>query len=107
MGYDILDAIRDEISLCQDAEKLCKTMENMGFVQIAYREQARSLNRILQRLEKGMVFSVDFSNKKILNEKTNRKSNEVLEKESIALQKAGENYRLIRELVSDKGEEEN
>ena len=105
MSYDILDAIRDEIAFCKDAEKLCKSMEGMGFVQVAYREQARSLNRILHRLEKGLDFSIDFKNKKIINTETNRKSNEILEKENIALQKAGENYRLIKELVSDEKKE--
>ncbi len=106
MGYNILDAIRDEISLCNDAEKLCQSMLNMGHAEVAYREQARSLFRILNRLENGVDYSIDFKNQRIANKQTGRKSDETLEKENAALRQAGENYRMVRELVSDDEKEE-
>lgn len=98
MSYNILDAIRDEIALCRDTEKLVK---DKVIISMFYREQANSLTRILDRLEKGIDFSIDFEKKSICRNYTNRKSDEMLERENISLQKAGENYRLIRELVSD------
>jgi hypothetical protein len=106
MSYNILDAIRDEIAFCRQAQKV--TADDMPVAHVFYREQAVSLSRILDRLETGTdyILSEKPSGDPIIKRiKTNRKSDEVLERENIALKKAGENYRMIKVLVNNEEKE--
>lgn len=106
MSYNILNAIQDEVKLLKEMEKWAKTKDKYIAESIYYTTRC-ALEHIVKRVTEGVDIYLDHRGDKPTIRATApvRKTDEMLERENIALQKAGENYRLIKELISDEQKE--
>lgn len=99
MPYTIYDAIKDEIAFLETLEKVEENAKHTFSAAIIY-QQISSLQRILNRIDKGYEYSMGISKhdgKPIIQyKKTDRKA---LEEEYPALKKAAEQYNLMQNLV--------
>jgi hypothetical protein len=97
MPYTILDAMNDEIALLLESAKVEEKAERTIVVAIL-RQLAMSHQRIVNRVEKGLDYSlevIDGEIKRVIKQ-SNRKK---LEDEYPALRQAAENYNLVQNLV--------
>jgi hypothetical protein len=97
MPYTILDAMNDEIALPLESAKVEEKAERTIVVAIL-RQLAMSHQRIVNRVEKGLDYSlevIDGEIKRVIKQ-SNRKK---LEDEYPALRQAAENYNLVQNLV--------
>lgn len=103
MSYNIIDAIEAEVKLLTEMEKWAKSKDKYIAESVYYTTRC-ALEHIVARVTTGVDIYLDHKGDKPVIRATApvRKTDEMLERENIALQKAGENYRLIRELVSDE-----
>jgi hypothetical protein len=97
MPYTILDAMNDEIALLLESAKVEEKEERIIAVAIL-RQIAMSHQRIVNRVEKGLDYSLEVIDGEIrrVSKQSNRKK---LEDEYPALRKAAENYNLVQNLV--------
>jgi hypothetical protein len=99
MPYTIYDAIKDEIDFLKTLEKVEENAKHTITAAIV-NQQRVSLNRILRRVDSGYDYSMgvdkDTGKPVITWEKTNRKT---LEQEYPALQKAAEQYDIVKNFV--------
>jgi hypothetical protein len=97
MPYTILDAMKDEVELLREQAKVQEKDDKFIAVAI-YRSIAMSHQRIINRVEKGLDYSLEIVDGEIksVSKQSDRKT---LEQEYPALQKAAENYDLVKNLV--------
>ena len=97
MPYTILDAMKDEVALLREEAKVQEKDDKFIAVAI-YRSIAMSHQRIINRVEKGLDYSLEIIDGEIktVPKKTNRKT---LEEEYPALKKAAEQYDIMEKLV--------
>ena len=97
MPYTILDAMKDEVELLREQAKVQEKDDKFIAVAI-YRSIAMSHQRIINRVEKGLDYSLEIVDGEIkrVSKQSNRKT---LEEEYPALKKASENYDLVKTLV--------
>jgi len=100
MPYTILDAMKDEVNLLIGLEK---EADRCGYTitSAIYREQCSSLRRVYSRVVKGIDYTVttDKSDPISYSISATQSSRKTLEEEYPALQKAAEQYDLIKALV--------
>ncbi len=106
MSYSIIDAINDEVKLLKEQEKWAKK-GGKSISEAIYYATRCSLQHIALRMTEGVDIHLNHNGTTPSLVKTApvRKTDMMLERENAALQQAGENYRLIRELVSEKEKE--
>lgn len=97
MPYTITDAIQDELEFLREMADVEKKNDKF-IIEAVYRAIANSHQRILNRVNNGLDYSLEIVNGEIerVAKKSNRKT---LEEEYPALQKAAENYDLVKNLV--------
>lgn len=97
MPYTILDAMKDEVELLREQAKVEEKDGRIIAVSIL-RSIAMSHQRIINRVEKGLDYSLEVVDGEIkrVSKQSNRKK---LEDEYPALRQAAENYNLIQNLV--------
>ncbi len=97
MPYTNLDAMKDEVDFLRELAKVEEKDDKFILVAI-YRAIANSHQRIINRVNGGVDYSLEVVNGEIktVPKKTDRKT---LEQEYPALQKAAENYDLVKNLV--------
>jgi len=98
MPYTITDAIQDELEFLRELAEVEKKDDRFIAVAI-YRAIANSHQRILNRVNNGLDYSLEIVNGEIerVAKKSNRKT---LEQEYPALKKAAEQYDIIEKLVN-------
>ena len=97
MPYTVLDAMKDEIELLREEAKVQEKGDK--FISVAiYRAIAMSHQRIINRVEKGLDYSLEIVDGEIkrVSKQSTRKT---LEEEYPALKKAAENYDLVKNLI--------
>ena len=97
MPYTITDAIQDELEFLRELAEVEKKRDKF-ILEAIYRQIANSHQRILNRVNSGLDYSLEIVNGEIerVAKKSNRKT---LEQEYPALKKAAENYDLVKNLV--------
>ena len=102
MPYTILDAMKDEVKLLQEEAKVQEKDDKFIAVAI-YRSIAMSHQRIINRVEKGLDYSLEIVDGEIkrVSKQSDRKT---LEQEYPALKKAAEQYDIIEKLVDSTPE---
>lgn len=97
MPYTILDAMKDEVEFLRESAKVEGKADRIIAVAIL-RQIAISHQRIINRVEKGLDYSLEIVDGEIksMNKKSDRKT---LEDEYPALKKAAEQYDLVKNLV--------
>lgn len=97
MPYTILDAMKDEIELLREQAKV-EEKENRIITVAIQRQMAMSYQRIINRVEKGLDYSLEIVDGEIkrVSKQSDRKT---LEQEYPALRQAAENYNLVKNLV--------
>jgi len=97
MPYTITDAMQDELEFLREMADVEKKRDKF-ILEAIYREIANSHQRILNRVNSGLDYSLEIVNGEIerVAKKSNRKT---LEQEYPALKKAAENYDLVKNLV--------
>lgn len=96
MPYTVESAIKDEIVLLKELQK----MEDKPILAAIFREQANSLQRVINRLDAGIDYSLTVSDGDIVikRTKTDRKT---LEDDYPSLKKASEEYDIVKNLVKN------
>ncbi len=103
MPYTITDAMQDELEFLREMAEVEK--KNDRFIKEAiYRQIANSHQRILNRVNSGLDYSLEIVNGEIerVAKKSNRKT---LEQEYPALKKAAEQYDIVEKLVNSTPDE--
>lgn len=97
MPYTITDAIQDELEFLREMADVEKKSDKF-IIEAVYRAIANSHQRILNRVNNGLDYSLEIVNGEIerVAKKSGRKT---LEQEYPALKKAAENYDLVKNLV--------
>jgi hypothetical protein len=97
MPYTIADAMQDEIKFLREMADVEKKRDKF-ILDAIYRSIANSHQRILNRVNSGLDYSLDIVDGEIqsVHKKSDRKT---LEQEYPALKKAAENYDLVKNLV--------
>ena len=97
MPYTITDAIQDELEFLREMADVEKKNDKF-IIEAVYRAIANSHQRILNRVNNGLDYSLEIVNGEIerVAKKSDRKT---LEQEYPALRKAAENYDLVKNLV--------
>ena len=97
MPYTILDAMKDEVELLREQAKVEEKEDRIIAVAIL-RHMAMSHQRIINRIEKGLDYSLEVVDGEIkrVSKQSDRKT---LEQEYPALKKAAEQYDLVKDLV--------
>lgn len=98
MPYTITDAIQDELEFLREMAEVEKKRDKF-ILEAIYREIANSHQRILNRVNSGLDYSLEIVNGEIerVAKKSNRKT---LEQEYPALKKAAEQYDIVEKLVN-------
>ena len=98
MPYTITDAIQDELEFLRELAEVEKKRDKF-ILEAIYRQIANSHQRILNRVNSGLDYSLEIVNGEIerVAKKSNRKT---LEQEYPALKKAAEQYDIIEKLVN-------
>ena len=102
MPYTVLDAMKDEVELLREQAKVEEKEGRIIAVSIL-RQIAMSHQRIINRVEKGLDYSLEIVDGEIkrVGKQSNRKT---LEEEYPALQKAAEQYDIVKNLVDSTPE---
>ena len=97
MPYTIYDAMQDEVNFLREMAKVEEKEDRFIAVAIL-RQIAMSHQRIINRVEKGLDYSLEIVDGEIksVNKKSDRKT---LEQEYPALKKAAEQYDIVKNLV--------
>ena len=97
MPYTITDAMQDELEFLREMADVEKKNDKF-IIEAIYRAIANSHQRILNRVNNGLDYSLEIVNGDIerVAKKSDRKT---LEQEYPALKKAAENYDLVKNLV--------
>ena len=97
MPYTISDAMQDELEFLREMADVEKKNDKF-IIEAVYRAIANSHQRILNRVNNGLDYSLEIVNGEIerVAKKSDRKT---LEQEYPALKKAAENYDLVKNLV--------
>ena len=97
MPYTITDAMQDELEFLREMADVEKK-DDKFIIEAVYRAIANSHQRILNRVNNGLDYSLEIVNGEIerVAKKSDRKT---LEQEYPALKKAAENYDLVKNLV--------
>jgi methyl coenzyme M reductase beta subunit len=97
MPYTVLDAMKDEVELLREQAKVEEKEGRIIAVSIL-RQIAMSHQRIINRVEKGLDYSLEIVDGEIkrVSKQSNRKT---LEEEYPALKNAAEQYNLVKDLV--------
>ena len=97
MPYTVLDAMKDEVNFLREMAKVEEKEDRFIAVAIL-RQIAMSHQRIINRVEKGLDYSLEIVDGEIksVNKKSNRKT---LEEEYPALKNAAEQYNLVKDLI--------
>ena len=97
MPYTITDAIQDELEFLREMADVEKKNDKF-IIEAVYRAIANSHQRILNRVNSGLDYSLEIVNGEIerVAKKSDRKT---LEQEYPALKKAAEQYNIIEKLV--------
>jgi hypothetical protein len=100
--YDLFDAIRDEIAILEELEKLYETQEK-GLLKLVVTGQRRSLTRILSRYEKGHEYYIGVVNgqPQLMYRQTTRH----LERNFPAVARAKNNLDIVVDIVKDNANE--
>ena len=98
MPYTITDAMQDELEFLRELTEVEKKRDKF-ILEAIYREIANSHQRILNRVNSGLDYSLEIVNGEIerVAKKSNRKT---LEQEYPALKKAAEQYDIVEKLVN-------
>lgn len=98
MPYTITDAIQDELEFLRELAEVEKKRDKF-ILEAIYRQIANSHQRILNRVNSGLDYSLEIVNGEIerVAKKSNRKT---LEQEYPALKKAAEQYDIVEKLVN-------
>ena len=98
MPYTITDAIQDELEFLRELAEVEKKRDKF-ILEAIYRQIANSHQRILNRVNNGLDYSLEIVNGEIerVAKKSNRKT---LEQEYPALKKAAEQYDIVEKLVN-------
>lgn len=94
--YTLLDAMREEIDFLKECQAL-SDKDDKWLLSAMYREQRSSLNRIVNRFEKGYEYYIGVSNGKPGINK--RQTTRHLEREYPAVAKAKRNLDLVTDIV--------
>jgi hypothetical protein len=102
MPYTIYDAIKDEVELLREEAKVEEKAERI-IIASGLRQIAMSHQRIIDRVEKGLDYSLKIIDGEIkrVSKQSNRKT---LEQEYPALRQAAEQYQLVQNLVDSTPE---
>ncbi len=97
MPYTTLDAMKDEVAFLREQAMVEEKGDKFILVAI-YRAIAMSHQRIINRVEKGLDYSLEIVDGEIkrVSKQSDRKT---LEQEYPALQKAAEQYEVVKNLV--------
>jgi hypothetical protein len=97
MPYTVLDAMKDEVELLREQAKVEEKEGRIIAVSIL-RQIAMSHQRIINRVEKGLDYSLEIVDGEIkrVSKQSNRKT---LEEEYPALKNAAEQYNLVKDLI--------
>lgn len=97
MPYTVLDAMKDEVELLREQAKVEEKEDRIIAVAIL-RQIAMSHQRIINRVEKGLDYSLEIVDGEIkrVSKQSNRKT---LEEEYPALKKAAEQYDIMEKLI--------
>lgn len=97
MPYTIYDAMQDEVNFLREMAKVEEKEDRFIAVAIL-RQIAMSHQRIINRVEKGLDYSLEIVDGEIksVNKKSDRKT---LEQEYPALKNAAEQYNLVKDLI--------
>ena len=97
MPYTVLDAMKDEVELLREEAKV-EEKENRIIAVAILRQIAMSHQRIINRIEKGLDYSLEIVDGEIkrVSKQSNRKT---LEEEYPALKNAAEQYNLVKDLI--------
>jgi len=95
--YTIIDAIREEIDTLKELETVYEKEEKFLLLS-DYQRQRRSLERILNRFEKGYEYYMGINNEGNAQLKY-RQTDKHLLREYPALREAKENYDIVKEIV--------
>lgn len=97
MPYTVLDAMKDEVELLREQAKVEEKAERIIAVAIL-RQLAMSHQRIINRVEKGLDYSLEIVDGEIkrVSKQSDRKT---LEEEYPALKNAAEQYNLVKDLI--------
>lgn len=97
MPYTITDAMQDELEFLREMADVEKKNDKF-IIEAIYRAIANSHQRILNRVNSGLDYSLEIVNGEIerVAKKSDRKT---LEEEYPALQKAAEQYDIVKNLV--------
>jgi hypothetical protein len=103
MPYTVLDAMKDEVKLLQEQAKV-EEKEGRVIAVAIIRQLAMSHQRIINRVEKGLDYSLEIVDGEIkrVSKQSDRKT---LEQEYPALKKAAENYDLVKNHVDSTPDE--
>jgi hypothetical protein len=98
MPYTITDAIQDELEFLREMADVEKKNDKF-IIEAVYRAIANSHQRILNRVNNGLDYSLEIVNGEIerVAKKSDRKT---LQQEYPALKKAAEQYDIIEKLVN-------
>jgi hypothetical protein len=98
MPYTITDAMQDELEFLREMADVEKKRDKF-ILEAIYRQIANSHQRILNRVNNGLDYSLEIVNGEIerVAKKSNRKT---LEQEYPALKKAAEQYDIVEKLVN-------
>ena len=98
MPYTITDAMQDEVKFLREMADVEKKNDKF-IIEAVYRAIANSHQRILNRVNNGLDYSLEIVNGEIerVAKKSNRKT---LEQEYPALKKAAEQYDIVEKLVN-------
>ena len=98
MPYTITDAMQDELEFLREMADVEKK-DDKFIIEAVYRAIANSHQRILNRVNNGLDYSLEIVNGEIerVAKKSNRKT---LEQEYPALKKAAEQYDIVEKLVN-------
>ena len=98
MPYTITDAIQDELEFLRELAEVEKKRDKF-ILEAIYRQIANSHQRILNRVNSGLDYSLEIVNGEIerVAKKSDRKT---LEQEYPALKKAAEQYDIVEKLVN-------
>jgi hypothetical protein len=97
MPYTVLDAMKDEVELLREEAKVEEKEDRIIAVAIL-RQIAASHQRIINRVEKGLDYSLEIVDGEIkrVSKQSTRKT---LEEEYPALKNAAEQYNLVKDLI--------
>jgi hypothetical protein len=95
--YTLLDAMREEIATLKELEAVYEKQEKFLLLS-DYQTQRRSLERIVNRFEKGYEYYMGISNEGNAQLKY-RQTDKHLLREYPALREAKQNYDIVKEIV--------